>query len=611
MPRKRARDSEDAPADEPVKTPTSKRIKSVLTYRKPSSPLRTPSKPSSKKTPSRPSPLKTPSKPPQATPSKSSILKTPLKSARKSQAQINGQPDTQAVQNVQLTPTSKKKVSYATPTKPLDDSNDGETITIVRNADRSARRKAARNFIERTVAGEGSEDELEGNSLARQIWDEEGAQEDTDSEDEEVVGDGSLETENIAPETPSKRGRGRPKGAKRKRTPTPPPDLAPHEQYFFQNRPSRAKSSSNTLSSASILSHAAYHNAITAYNDPHASSIDDLHAHHATNFPLWAFELSQGFSVCLHGYGSKRRVLTSFASYLHSKSPGPPPTTILINGHHPNLTIRGVLNTVARALLPKATKLTTQPASLLAQILFHITAEPPPSPTYLLLSTLHTRPLITAPAPTILSQLASHPNIHLLATADNPSFPLLHPTSLRSAFNFLYHDATTFLPYSIELGTVVDSVLDLIGRKTSGVTGREGIRWVLKSLSENARNLYRILVGEILATEADNGMLGGEVDAEDGIMDDGYGNEGEGEGRIRSKGATGGELPGVDAKTIYEQARTEFVCSSEMAFWSLLKEFRDHQMVVVRREKGALGGEMLGIEMGREELEGVLEDLVR
>ena len=61
---------------------------------------------------------------------------------------------------------------------------------------------------------------------------------------------------------------------------------------------------------------------------------------------------------------------------------------------------------------------------------------------------------------------------------------------------------------------------------------------------------------------------------------------------------------------LYQKAVEEFLCSSEMMFWNLLKEFMDHRMVVVRRERGPGGGEMLGVEMEREELEGVLEDLV-
>ena len=136
---------------------------------------------------------------------------------------------------------------------------------------------------------------------------------------------------------------------------------------------------------------------------------------------------------------------------------------------------------------------------------------------------------------------------------------------------------------------------------------------MLKSLPENARGLYRILVAEILATAEDDGALGGGFGADDNTafdtMDGGYGSGEYGVVKARTK-VTKGELPGVDAKIIYAKAVEEFYCSSEMMFWSLLKEFVDHRMVVIMRERGAQGGEMLGVEMEKAELEGVLEDLI-
>ena len=65
---------------------------------------------------------------------------------------------------------------------------------------------------------------------------------------------------------------------------------------------------------------------------------------------------------------------------------------------------------------------------------------------------------------------------------------------------------------------------------------------------------------------------------------------------------------GIDYRLLYQKASEEFICSSEMSFRTLLKEFHDHEMIVSRRDAG--GSEVLGVPLGREELEGVLEDLV-
>ena len=59
---------------------------------------------------------------------------------------------------------------------------------------------------------------------------------------------------------------------------------------------------------------------------------------------------------------------------------------------------------------------------------------------------------------------------------------------------------------------------------------------------------------------------------------------------------------------LYQKATEEFVASSEMMFRTLLKEFHDHQMITSRMD--ASGMEILGVPLSRDEMEGVLEDLV-
>lgn len=146
---------------------------------------------------------------------------------------------------------------------------------------------------------------------------------------------------------------------------------------------------------------------------------------------------------------------------------------------------------------------------------------------------------------------------------------------------------------------MVDSVNELMGRKGASGKGREGVRWVLKSLPENARGLYRILIAEILASADDGG------ENEDAANDE---DEPDEVRNTRGKRGNGEESSGVDYRVLYQKAVEEFLCSSEMAFRTLLKEFHDHQMVVSRRD--GVGGEMLGVPLRREEMEGVLEDLL-
>jgi hypothetical protein len=165
---------------------------------------------------------------------------------------------------------------------------------------------------------------------------------------------------------------------------------------------------------------------------------------------------------------------------------------------------------------------------------------------------------------------------------------------------FLFHDATTFAPYKAELD-VVESVNELLGRSGRRVDGRDGVGFVLRSLPEHARHLFRLLVMEQLA-------LSYVDDAEQA-------EEEELQATLKSKkGAASAPKPmvsesaqGVEYRVLYHKAVNEFICTSEVAFRSLLKEFHDHQMVESRKD--AMGTERLWVPFRQEELEGLAEDL--
>ena len=551
----------------------------------------------------------------------SSPARTPA-SARKSTA-------TQPVTPTSARGSRTRKGAFTTPTKPPTDGlqRAAQLGAVTRDPDRSARRKNTRHLLERRAADEAGsdDDELGDEAFGQELWDEQGSDGDEDgvdgdAEDHVVLGEeGVPETE---PATPSKKPRGRPKKV---RTPTPPPEtLAPHERYFFQNRPTALKSASsgNTLPAAFLAFTAAeYRAALDAYEDPHEEARKNLQAHHAGCFPLWAAELAHGFAVCLHGYGCKRGLLRLFADYLHALYT-PPPAIVIFDALHPDASLRTLLTTLATAASLTDSALSTQPNALVDAILTHLTAHPPATPIHLLISPLHARVLTHADAlPLLLTRLAPHPSLALLLAADDPSFPLLLPAPLRA--NLAFHDATTFAPYPDETltsvlgggggvggsGTVVDVVRELAGRKTSKVVGREGVRWVLSSLPANARGVYRLLVAELLvARDADAEAGGG---APSGVDEDGEGDEDDpfaprpARGRPKSD-----EVRGIEVRKLYRLTEAEFLCSSEMMLWGLLKEFEDHRMVVVRRGRGVGSGDVLDVEMERGDLEGVLEDLI-
>ena len=140
----------------------------------------------------------------------------------------------------------------------------------------------------------------------------------------------------------------------------------------------------------------------------------------------------------------------------------------------------------------------------------------------------------------------------------------------------------------------MDEVHSLLGRKARRIGGKERVGFVLKSLPENTRKLYRLLITEILSLLGDRNLSEDE-------------DEGERAGR-QGKGDNAPEEAAVEWRTLYHKAAEEFISSSEMMFRTQLKEFYDHQMIVSRTDSS--GAEMLGLPLSRAEMEGVLEDLV-
>ncbi|OBT97414.1 Origin recognition complex subunit 2 [Pseudogymnoascus verrucosus] len=494
------------------------------------------------------------------------------------------------------TPTPKKlpkgKTLFATPSKPLG----LLTPSKARNAaDRSARRKSTRTLIERTINGEASSDE-DDDVVSRYIYDSD-KEEQADATESEAPQPEGGSVEPTVPETPSKRGRGRPKGSKNRiRTPSPPRDMPPHELFFAQNRGAAMKTSNNNLSSLRLLDHEEYFTLLRSYEDPHAKDLEFLSSIHERSFPQWDFELSQNFNICLYGWGSKRELLTSYANHIYAQNNEA--KIVVVNGYNPSTSMRDVLNTIF-SLIPNAPKkLGTQPSEVLDRLLTHLSTSD--VRITLLVHSLDGQPIRRAATQSMFARLAAHPQISVIASTDHPSFPLLWDSSARTSFNFLFHDCTTFSTYSAEVD-VVDSVLQLLGRSGRRVGGKEGVGFVLRSLPVNARSLFKILcVEQLMVMDADGEMDGfGGGDDEDG---DEEGHLGE-----RMGGSRSAEV-GVEYRALYQKAVEDFVCGDEVSFRSLLKEFHDHQMITSRKD--ALGTEILSIPFRREELEAILEDLM-
>ncbi|CAI7620600.1 unnamed protein product [Penicillium pancosmium] len=489
------------------------------------------------------------------------------------------------------TPTHRSKARnlFATPTKPKP-ATAAATPSRLKNADRSAKKKSARVLFEQNEDREwdGSE------QLAAEILQDDEPQIDK-------AGDTVMETVEEGEATkpagndpkPAKRRAGRPKGAANKRSPTPEGELPAHERYFFQNRAGTAKTSNKNLNKVSLLTHEEYFEKLGQYVDPCKDEKEYLLSLHHRSFPQWFFEFEEGFNICLFGYGSKRRLVQQFADWIYTRSVSAsanPPAIIIVNGYAPGITIRSIFATIASAILGDElpSKLGSQPTEVLELLQSALKSRPEHDPITVLINSVDAPSLRRAANQALLGRLAATPRIRLLLTADTPNFPVMWDISLRDQFNLVFHDSTTFFPFAVE-SDIVEEVHELLGRKGRRVGGKEGVGFVLKSLPENARNLYRLLLTELI-TEMDDGHQSDDEAADGGAGD-------------RTS-----ENNGIEFRLLYQKATEEFIASSEMMFRTLLKEFHDHQMITSRMDPS--GMEILGVPLSRDEMEGVLEDLV-
>lgn len=487
------------------------------------------------------------------------------------------------------TPTHKSKARslFATPTKPK--AATAATPSRLKNADRSARKKSARVLFEQDEDGawDGSE------QLAEEIL--QGDEPEADKSGEPVVDSvegGDKEQTSKADVKAPKRRAGRPKGARNKRSPTPEGELPAHERYFFQNRAGPVKTSNTTLNKVPLLTHEEYFEKLGQYADPCREEKEYLFTLHHRSFPQWYFEFEEGFNICLFGYGSKRKLVERFADWLYHRSgPANPPAIIIVNGYTPGISIRSIFATIVTAILgdDAPSKLGAQPTEVLELLQSALKSRPADEePVTVLINSVDAPPLRRAANQALLARLAATPRIRLLLTADTPNFTVMWDISLRDQFNLVFHDSTTFSPFAIETD-VVEEVHALLGRKGRRAGGKEGVGFVLKSLPENARNLYRLLLTELIT-----------------VMEDGHQSDDESGGE--GAGGKAGEEHGIEFRLLYQKATEEFIASSEMMFRTLLKEFHDHQMITSRMDPS--GMEILGVPLSRDEMEGVLEDLV-
>ncbi|KAL6423822.1 hypothetical protein ACFW04_010343 [Cataglyphis niger] len=265
----------------------------------------------------------------------------------------------------------------------------------------------------------------------------------------------------------------------------------------------------------------------------HKKRICSLTENYKSFFSMWQFIMEEGYSLLIHGLGSKRNLINDFHNEIIADHP-----TLVINGFFPSLSIKDILDNIIVNLLELSCP--TNPNDCL-ELIEKILSNNSDDRLYLIIHNIDGIMLRTSKAQNILASLAAIPNIRIIASVDHINAPLLWDHVKRAKFNFYWWDATTFLPYQAE--TAYENSLLV---QQSGELALSSLQNVFLSLTSNARTIYLILVKYQLNNSSSN-------------------------------------FTGMPFKDLYRAAREQFLVSSDLALRAQLTEFVDHKLVRAKR----------------------------
>ncbi|KAJ3232355.1 hypothetical protein HDU81_003037 [Chytriomyces hyalinus] len=426
------------------------------------------------------------------------------------------------------------------------------------------------------------------------------------------------------------------------------------EDYFTesstQKGPKRNQTSNNTLASLPTLSREEYLSALTTMPQKHVREREGLTFLIPSYFRQWNFELSQGYSLLLYGYGSKRSIVSMFKDQFCKDAP-----VMTLNGYMPvvNFATDVLAKIVTNIVLPESsnggiksspaskTASTRKPITPAAQIAAIASYFKNPDRTHshitLLINNIDGPSLRSEKQQILISTLlrtCPRGTLRLVATVDHINAPLLWDRSTADAFHWLWKDVTTYEPYfeETQYGALC-FVPEAKGGVKGGVSGGEsgssasGAVHVLRSLNQNARRMFKILADwQLLESRSNNEVESGVVasnrkgrkrkatrkggKAGSGSDDEEHADStaDEGQSPDRNDRNTAPATAGMPYNAFLTRCIESFCVNSQDNFKAQLAEFRDHG-IILRKRGSSMGEEVVYIPFGKDALESILSQV--
>nr|XP_026261126.1 origin recognition complex subunit 2 isoform X1 [Urocitellus parryii] len=317
------------------------------------------------------------------------------------------------------------------------------------------------------------------------------------------------------------------------------------EEYFEAHSSSKVLTSDRTLQKLkkAKLDQQTLRNLLSKVSPSFSAELKQLNQQYEKLFHKWMLQLHLGFNIVLYGLGSKRDLLERFRTTMLQDS-----IHVVINGFFPGISVKSILNSITEEVLDHMGTF----RSVLDQLDWIINKfkEDSSLKLFLLIHNLDSQMLRGDKSQQIIGQLSSLHNIYLIASIDHLNAPLMWDHAKQSLYNWLWYETTTYSPYTEE--TSYENSLLV---KQSGSLPLSSLTHVLRSLTPNARGIFRLLIKYQLDNQDNPSYIG------------------------------------LSFQDFYQQCREAFLVNSDLTLRAQLTEFRDHKLI--RTKKGTDGVEYL------------------
>lgn len=372
--------------------------------------------------------------------------------------------------------------------------------------------------------------------------------------------------------------------------------------HYFMLSSRKLQTSSNVFSRAvPPIDRETFFNTVKSMKQPKETqaSLEELLKSFRNMMPKYLLELILGYNLMFYGPGSKWTALNEFAKLCARSG-----HVFVANGFLQEFSLKSFFTKVDESLDVSSPPLESHQVEAHCRRLCTIQSKPSAKRIIFILHNIDVIGIRNTRAKKCIQILNSCPNIHIAASMDNIMAPLMWadtapiPDTSQSApgdissraIPWLWHDATTFQPYDVELANIDRTnfagahVFKKATKRKVGV-GAPGVQepisetaahHVLAAVTEKAKRLFVLLGQRQLDTLAESDTAQPQE-------------------------------AGMSYEGLFTSARDDFIATNDTALRALLGEFRDHGMIA--SANAAEGGETLWIPMPKESLARVLKTL--